>query len=1095
MPLSLNEIRERARAFAREWAGESSERAEAQSFWNEFFNVFGVNRRRVAVFEQKAERFSGGRHGRIDVFWPGVMLAEHKSEGRDLDAAFEQATDYFAGLKDAELPRYVLVSDFRRFRLHDLESGERIDFALADLHRQIGRFGFISGYQSRTYQEEDPVNLQAAERMGKLHDALKASGYAGHALEVLLVRLLFCLFADDTGIFPRQAFHDLIAQRTGEDGADLGPWLARIFQVLDTPQDRRQTTLDEQLAELPYVNGRLFEEVLPLADFDARMRRLLLDASTLDWSRISPAIFGAMFQSVMDAKARRNLGAHYTSEKNILKLIGPLFLDGLKAELDKAGHDERKLAQLHRTLATLTFLDPACGCGNFLVIAYRELRALELEILKRRFATQQSVLAHVQDHVLVDVDQFYGIEIEEFPAQIAQVAMWLMDHQMNLRVSEQFGENVVRLPLRKSATIVHGNALRIDWNDVVPAERLHYILGNPPFIGHHYQNEEQKADQARVMHEIRAHGVLDFVANWYVKAADYMQQAFARHSREGGPLLTDERLSHRSSNGLSATGDIRCAFVSTNSITQGEQAGLLWPLLLSKGMHIQFAHRTFQWNNEARGVAAVHCVIIGFGMNNAGVKRLFDYGDIRGEPHELTAANINPYLVDAPDVVVSNRSEPLCPVPRMSWGNKPTDGGHFILSPEERDALLSVEPAAARFVRRYMSGGDFINGDERYCLWLVDATPQELKALPEVMKRVDAVRRSRLESKAASTREYAKFPTLFRQIAQPDSDYLAIPEVSSERRAYIPIAFLPRDVICSNKIQFVPDAESFHFGVLNSAMHMAWVRAVCGRLKSDYSYSNTIVYNNFPWPELPLEPLSHRERGRGEGKSLPPKEAIEFARSLRKQSTDAEQRLWALLRNRQLGGFKFRRQHPLPPYTLDFYCEDAKLCVELDGSQHAQAATGDERRDKFLHERGIRTLRIWNNEVFANLEGVLEAIWSALHDAPSPPTPLPRGEGSKHRAAIEAAAQGVLDARAQFPDATLADLYDPLTMPPALVKAHAALDKAVDAAYLAAEKAAGRKPPKLDTDAERVAFLFQRYQALTSLLPAATPTKPARKRG
>lgn len=473
MPLSLNEIRERARAFAKEWAGESSERAEAQSFWNDFFNVFGVNRRRVAVFEQKAARFTGSSCGRIDVFWPGVMLAEHKSRGADLDAAFEQATDYFAGLKDAELPRYVLVSDFQRFRLHDLETGERTDFALADLHKQIGRFGFISGYQTRSYKEEDPVNLQAAERMGRLHDALKAAGYDGHPLEVLLVRLLFCLFADDTGIFPRQSFHDLIVQRTREDGSDLGMWLERIFQVLNTPPEKRQSTLDEQLAELPYVNGRLFEERLPLADFNAQMRGLLLDASTLDWGRISPAIFGAMFQSVMDAKARRNLGAHYTSEKNILKLIGPLFLDELKAELDKAGNDEKKLAQLHRKLATLTFLDPACGCGNFLVIAYRELRALELEILKRQFATQQSVLAHVQDHVLVDVDQFYGIEIEEFPAQIAQVAMWLMDHQMNLRVSEQFGENVVRLPLKKSATIVHGNALRMDWNDVVPAKRLH----------------------------------------------------------------------------------------------------------------------------------------------------------------------------------------------------------------------------------------------------------------------------------------------------------------------------------------------------------------------------------------------------------------------------------------------------------------------------------------------------------------------------------------------------------------------------------------------------------------------------------------------
>jgi hypothetical protein len=924
MPISLNEIRERARAFAKEWAGESSERAEAQSFWNEFFNVFGVNRRRVAVFEQKAARFTGSTHGRIDVFWPGVMLAEHKSEGRDLDAAFQQATDYFAGLKDAELPRFVLVSDFQRFRLHDLETGERTDFALAELHKQIGRFGFISGYQTRTYKEEDAVNVQAAERMGRLHDALKASGYDGHALEVLLVRLLFCLFADDTGIFPRQSFHDLIAQRTSEDGADLGMWMGRIFQVLNTPPEKRQTTLDEQLAELPYVNGRLFEEMLPLADFNAQMRGLLLDASVLDWSRISPAIFGSMFQSVMDAKARRNLGAHYTSEKNILKLIGPLFLDGLKDELDKARQDPKKLAQLHRKLATLKFLDPACGCGNFLVIAYRELRLLELEIVKRQFATQQSVLAHVQDHVLVDVDQFFGIEIEEFPAQIAQVAMWLMDHQMNLRVAEQFGENVVRLPLKKSATIVHGNALRIDWNEVVPAGELDYILGNPPFVGHHYQNAEQKADQAKVMDEIRAQGVLDFVTNWYVKAADYMQ----------------------------ANPQVACAFVSTNSITQGEQVGLLWPLLLSKGVRIHFAHRTFQWNNEARGNAAVHCVIIGFGLTDVLKKLIFDYESPKADPSVIEAANINPYLVDAPDVVITNRSDPLCDVPKMSWGNKPTDGGHLILSPEERSELLEKEPGAAKFVRRYMSGGDFINGIERYCLWLNDATPQELKSLPEVMRRVESVRQSRLASKAASTREYAKYPTRFRQIAQPDSDYLAVPEVSSERRDYVPVAFLSADVICSNKIQFVPNASPYHFGVLSSAMHMSWIRAVCGRLESRLSYSNTIVYNNYPWPDI----------------------------------TD-----------------------------------------------------------------------------------------------------------DKHRTAIETAAQGVLDARGAFPDSTLAHLYDPLAMPPALVKAHATLDRAVDAAYISVEKAAGRKAPKLGTDAERVAFLFERYQALTSLLPKEKAKRQRKK--
>ena len=585
---------------------------------------------------------------------------------------------------------------------------------------------------------------------------------------------------------------------------------------------------------------------------------------------------------------------------------------------------------------------------------------------------------------------------------------------------------------------------------------------------------------------------------------------------------------------------MRCAFVSTNSITQGEQVGLLWPLLLSKGVRIHFAHRTFQWSSEARGQAAVHCVIIGFGLHDSERKLIFDYANPKAEPSIVEARNINPYLVDAPDVLLSNRSEPICNVPRMSWGNKPADGGHLILSPEERATLLKREPNAAKFIRRYMSGGDFIKGDERWCLWLVDASPQELKALPLVMARVEAVRAARLASSAASTRDYAQYPTRFRQIAQPATDYLAIPEVSSEQRSYIPIAFLSREVICSNKIQFVPAAKHYHFGVLTSAMHMAWVRAVCGRLESRLSYSNTIVYNNFPWPELELEPLSRREttngspqgRGRGEGsvlRSAPaqsstahspplPQDARAFARDLRRHGSDAEQQLWFLLRDRRLGGFKFRRQHPLPPYTLDFYCHDACLCVEVDGGQHADDVTRDTRRDAALAAAGVRTLRVWADAVLREPEAVLQAIWDALHDKdarreaepprqpePSPPAPLPAGEGSnkhltgngegsnKHRLAIEAAAQAVLDARARFPGSTLADLYDPLTMPPALVQAHRTLDRAVDAAYSAAEKAAGRKSPKLGSDAERVAFLFERYQALTSLLPAAK-AKPGRRR-
>jgi hypothetical protein len=475
VPLSWNEIKDRALRFSREWALESSEDAEAKSFWDGFFEVFGVSRRRVASFERRVKKIDG-KDGYIDLLWKGVLLIEHKSRGKDLGRASAQARDYFHGLTEAELPKYLLVCDFARLRLYDLEAGDDyVEFPLVDLHKQVRRFGFIAGYQARAFKEQDPVNIEAAERMGRLHDALKASGYSGHALEVLLVRLLFCLFADDTGIFPRLAFYELITRRSASDGSDVGAWLAQLFQTLDTPPAQRQKALDAQLAELPYVNGKLFAEALPLAAFDAGMRQLLLDACALDWSRISPAIFGSLFQSVMDAKARRNLGAHYTSEKNILKLIQPLFLDELKTELERIGHNEGKLKSFHVKLSNLRFLDQACGCGNFLVLAYRELRLLEIEVLGRLYARQASVLTRVAEHVAVDVDQFYGIEIEEFPAQIAQVALWLMDHQMNLRVAEQFGEYFARLPLTKSPTIVHDNALRIDWNSrgAARAAQLH----------------------------------------------------------------------------------------------------------------------------------------------------------------------------------------------------------------------------------------------------------------------------------------------------------------------------------------------------------------------------------------------------------------------------------------------------------------------------------------------------------------------------------------------------------------------------------------------------------------------------------------------
>lgn len=478
MPLSWNEIRSRAHEFSKKWIDEESERAEAQSFWNDFFAVFGIERKRVAIFEKQVAMTRAGeklKHGRIDAFWKGMLLIEHKSRGADLNRAFAQAADYFDGIAERDLPRYILVSDFERFRLYDLEDGGETEFKLADLHKRIKHFAFVAGYRTQVIAPQNPVNIKAAERMGKLHDRLRASGYEGHPREVLLVRLLFCLFAEDTGIFqPAGSFRIWLDERTAQDGSDLGAQLTQYFQTLNTPEDKRSKNLDEQTAAFPYVNGKLFEEALPIAAFDTALRDALLDCCALDWSAISPAIFGALFQSIMDDKARRNLGAHYTSEENIQKLIKPLFLDALWAEFHKIKGNRNKLFEFHKKLRGLTFFDPACGCGNFLVIAYRELRQLELELLRAAHTSGQLAL-DVHQMIALDVDQFCGIEIEEFPVQIAQVALWLVDHQMNLKVSEEFGMYFARIPLKTSPKIVHGNALTLDWNDVLPAERASYV--------------------------------------------------------------------------------------------------------------------------------------------------------------------------------------------------------------------------------------------------------------------------------------------------------------------------------------------------------------------------------------------------------------------------------------------------------------------------------------------------------------------------------------------------------------------------------------------------------------------------------------------
>jgi hypothetical protein len=754
------------------------------------------------------------------MFWPGKLLTEQKSAGRDLKAANVQAFDYLHNMPDSDLPQYIVVSDFGNFQLINLETREQVNFKLNQLPKMVKSFGFLIDVESQNLQEEDPVNRKAAEAMANLHNQLEENNYKGHELELLLVRLVFCLFADDAGIFERGIFEQYLERRTNVDGSDLGSKLGKIFEVLNTPPDNRQTNLDEDLTVLPYVNGGLFAEFTRVPDFTSSMRDELVRASGLDWSLVSPAIFGSMFQGVMDEEARRNLGAHYTSERNILKVIKPLFLDELYVELEKAQGSKKKLSEFHHKLSTLKFLDPACGGGNFLVITYRELRKLEHKVLGAIHG-RQSLLTDVTDSIKVNVDQMYGIEIEEFPALIAETALWLTDHQMNLAASQQFGHHYARLPLTKRANIVNKNALQIDWNDIIPRSELTYILGNPPFIGQTWQSKEQKEDMARIFAGVKAVGVLDFVSAWYVVATNYIKGT-----------------------------DIKAAFVSTNSITQGEQVNVLWPPLLKKGLAINFAHRTFRWSNEGKSIARVFCVIIGFSLQKTrGQKVIYEYETVGSDPIAHDAANINPYLVDAPNIIVGVRTKPICDVPKMRWGNKPTDGGNFILTAEEKDYVSEHEPEYSKFVRKYISGKDFINNLERYCLWLEDASPAELRSSPFIMSRVEKVHDFRLESKAESTREYAKYSTRFRQVAQPKNRYLAIPEVSSQRRQYIPMAFFDSDVICSNKVQFVENATNYEFGILTSRMHMAWMKSVTGRLKDDFSYSNSLVYNNFPWPE------------------------------------------------------------------------------------------------------------------------------------------------------------------------------------------------------------------------------------------------------
>lgn len=832
--LSWNEIRVRAQIFADEWKDAKYERGETQTFYNEFFEIFGISRKRVASYEEPVKKL-GDKQGFIDLFWKGVLIVEQKSAGRNLANAREQAFGYFPGLKEYELPRYLLACDFQNFELYDLVDNEQVSFKLVDLPKHIDKFAFILGVQKRTFKDQDPVNIKASVLMGRLHDELYQSGYRGHDLERFLVRLLFCLFADDTGIFePRDMFDELIRTRTKDDGSDVGPILSLLFQTLDTDEKVRETALDEDIAKFPHVNGDLFKENLRLPSFNSKMRSLLLDACEFSWDAISPAIFGALFQHVSgDAAARRAHGEHYTTENHIMRLIGPLFLDELAAELStikakkQAKTREQELKAYLQKLKGLTFFDPACGCGNFLVIAYRELRNLETDAILE-LHRKKSLVLDIEQVVGVDVNQFYGIEINEFPARIAEVAMWMMDHIMNSRLSLALGQGFARIPLKKSPAIVHGDALELDWKKIVHPNQCSYVFGNPPFLGAKIQSTEQRDQVRRIAGLGKSGGTLDYVCAWYFKAAEYIQGT-----------------------------DVQIAFVSTNSITQGEQVAQLWPTLFNKfKLEIAFAHRTFEWSSDAVGRAHVHVVIIGLCCANVEppVKRLFSYVDPKGIPIEAKPLKISPYLIDAsrladPHLVIRELSQPLDSRKRAVTGVQPIDGGHYVLDEFQREQLLNVDPYVERFLHPYVGATEFLYGSRRWILMLQSVSPSELRAMPAVHAKVKLVQEFRRRSKRKATRDLADVPTMFQINEAPKRSFLILPEVTGEAREYMPIGFASYPVVPSNLVRVIGGAELWDFALLTSQIHMAWLRAVAGRLNSRYRYSIGIVYNNFPWPD------------------------------------------------------------------------------------------------------------------------------------------------------------------------------------------------------------------------------------------------------
>ena len=942
----LTDLQQRnaAKKFAAEWNNRGYEKGETHAFWMELLQtVCGVvNPAQFITFENQVQL---GHTSFIDAYIPETkVMIEQKSLDVDLNkpakqsdgsllTPFQQAKRYADQLPNSQRPRYIVVCNFQTFHVHDMEHPHDAPevIQLANLPKEYHRLSFLTDVNKAHLKREMDLSIRAGEMVGLLYDAIlkhyidPSAENSLKSLNLLCVRLVFCLYAEDAGIFPlKNQFHDYLAQF---DAKQLRRALIDLFKVLDTKEDARDPYLDDELAAFPYVNGGLFaENEIEIPQFDDTVKELLLARASdnFDWSEISPTIFGAVFESTLNPETRRSGGMHYTSIENIHKVIDPLFLDELKAELEEilslkaVATRNKKLFAFQDKLAGLTFLDPACGSGNFLTETYLSLRKLENKCIEILHGVGQQFLL---DPIKVSIRQFYGIEINDYAVSVAKTALWIAESQTMRKTEEILGKKLDFLPLKSYANIVEANALRIDWNTVIPKEKLNYIMGNPPFVGYSLQTAEQKADMLNIYVDekgkpYKTAGKIDYVAAWYFKAAEMMQG-----------------------------NTIRTALVSTNSITQGEQVAGVWkPLYERFGVHIDFAHRTFRWDSEASIKAHVHCVIIGFSIaENTKPKRIYGtdcYGGLRIDTenaapvnttpyHSVTVRNINAYLADAPDVFIDSRNKPLCDVPEMVYGNKPTDGGFLFLSLEEKNEVLCNEPDIAKFIRKIYGATEYINNKERYCLWLHRALPAEIKKSKFISDRIEKVKEFRLSSNKVATQESAKTPFLFQEIRQLETEYIIIPRHSSENRNYIPFGFVPAEIIVNDAVQILPSATLYHFGILTSLVHMAWMRVVAGRLKSDYRYSKDIVYNNFPWCE----------------------------------PTEAQ------------------------------------------------------------------------------------------------------------KAAIEKTAQAILDARALYPDCSLADLYDEATMPPELRKAHQDNDRAVMKAY-------GYAPTM--TEPEIVADLMNRYQELTA---------------